>query len=297
LLRALLFLALTACQAVFPRNADEDIVDATMPVELCEPALVGTDDEDRDGQINADDPCPRVANESPHDEDGDGVPDACDRCPIFGDLDQRDDDCDGLSNACDPDPTTPHQIEFLSFESDAGVRLDTFASIVGDSLRIAVPTSGPETFGQAHVRGAHPKTGRYELDFTIDAWSLGADLDVGLRLDTIPDRTDGRFAVIVRSGSSTNEFAIHTFDPEPSNNVDLVKVPLPDFSGTVSFHLTVDIDGDLIRARLAGAAQETIEATAEKLGPMIEHGFQMHDNDNGGVLADAAYMARITLAN
>lgn len=259
------------------------------------PALADADDEDRDGEINADDPCPRVANQSPHDEDGDGVPDACDLCAIFADPAQPDDDCDGLANACDPDSTMPHQIEFLSFETAAGVRLDTFASIVDDSLRIAVPTMGPETFGQAHVRGAHPKTGRYELDFTVTPWTLGADLDVGLRLDTIPDRPDGRFAVMVRSGSSTNEFAIHTFDPD--NNADLVKVPLPDFNGIVSFHLTVDIDGDLIRARLSGAAQESIEATVEKLGPEIEHGFQMHDNDNGGVLADAAYMARITVAN
>lgn len=72
------------------------------------------DDFDCDGDLNEDDLCPAIADESPSDldadgigddcdadDDGDGVADGEDNCPTTSNADQADVDADGIGDACD----------------------------------------------------------------------------------------------------------------------------------------------------------------------------------------------------
>ena len=60
-------------------------------------------DSDDDGEPDASDNCPVVANPDQADGDDDGIGDACDNCLVIENPNQRDTDADGYGNICDPD--------------------------------------------------------------------------------------------------------------------------------------------------------------------------------------------------
>lgn len=75
------------------------------------PDAADPNDLDGDGVANADDNCPRDANDTQHDEDGDALGDACDNCPTAANPNQADTTEvamqgfeDGVGDACDLRP-------------------------------------------------------------------------------------------------------------------------------------------------------------------------------------------------
>lgn len=77
------------------------------------PCTVGPRDSDRDGIIDSEDNCVRVANEDQADGDTDGIGDDCDNCPEVSNQGQQDDDSDGVGNDCDncPDDSNADQAD------------------------------------------------------------------------------------------------------------------------------------------------------------------------------------------
>jgi hypothetical protein len=90
------FVACTACTAVFDIRATELAPDAPPPP-----------DTDGDGVVDADDNCPDVPNDQA-DADQDGAGDRCDNCPLVANPEQElVGDDDAVGTACDPHPTVP----------------------------------------------------------------------------------------------------------------------------------------------------------------------------------------------
>ncbi len=68
--------------------------------QLSDQDFDGVSDQDKDGNGNVDDNCPRVANADQLDGDSDGVGDACDDCPDVADPAQTNSDSHGRGDAC-----------------------------------------------------------------------------------------------------------------------------------------------------------------------------------------------------
>lgn len=61
----------------------------------------GTHDTDKDGRLDFEDNCPKVANADQKDSDGDGIGDSCDNCPALMNSDQKDSDSNGKGDMCE----------------------------------------------------------------------------------------------------------------------------------------------------------------------------------------------------
>ncbi len=100
--RDLIALACTGCSQVFDISPTILVDAAPLYLDAAPPA---PPDRDRDGIVDADDPCISSIADPLADYEGDSYPNGTDACPFDYELDNTDSDGDGVFAVCDPFPS------------------------------------------------------------------------------------------------------------------------------------------------------------------------------------------------
>jgi hypothetical protein len=106
-------------------------------------------DDDADGIVDDEDPCPWSATTCSLDEDGDGIRNKADVCPCVEDADQADRDGDRVGDACDAFPDDP------ALQADAAEPcLGGVCELVVEEVLYRLSTAGGATLLDANGDGA-----------------------------------------------------------------------------------------------------------------------------------------------
>ena len=166
-------------------------------------------DFDNDGVGDSCDPCPLDANSTscttpdPNDSDNDGEPNATDNCPSVANADQADADADGRGDACDECPNTPNAAPLACPTTIYDVKQGLSSSSVGINNALVTGCAAGSGFFMQHKEGDTDYNGSdYSGIFVYHPSITCSDIAVGERGVERLDVFDGLLGGLAHAGAA-----------------------------------------------------------------------------------------------